>query len=96
VWFNVVGVVIMAGIVLLFGNPFALLILIIGVITTFQRFRARRAGTAPAQVPARTRLWIGTAYVAMLLLSAGGMTVIHNAEVSGGYVSGLSQSSGNF
>jgi len=95
VWFNVLGVVIMAGVVLFFGNPFALIMLIIGVITTFQRFRARRRGTAPAAVPPRTRALIGVAYIGMLLLAAGGMTVVHNAEVSGGYVPGVSQSSGN-
>jgi Zn-dependent protease len=95
IWMNVVGVVIMAAIVLLFGNPFALLILIFGVITTVQRFRAARQGRAPALLAPRARLGVGVVYIAMLLIAAGGMTVTHNAEVSGQYVPGVTQPSGN-
>ncbi|MBV8301324.1 MAG: hypothetical protein JOY68_05330 [Candidatus Dormibacteraeota bacterium] len=95
VWMNVVGLVIMAGFVILLGNPFALLILVIGVFTTVQRFRAVRRGTAPPPLPARSRAAIGAAYLVMLLVAAGGMTVANNAVVDSHYVPNVSQPSGN-
>ena len=95
-WMNVVGLVIMAGFFFLFGNPFALILLIIGSITTYQRFRNARRGLEPAPVPPRTRLLIGLTWVAMLVIAAGGMTVTHNAIVSSGTVQNVNQPSGNF
>jgi Zn-dependent protease len=93
-WMNVVGLVVMGAIVLLSGNPFVLLIFIIGIITTVQRFRNARRGAEPARVAPRTRVAIGAAYLAMLLIAAGGMTVAHNAEVAGQYVPHVANSSG--
>jgi Zn-dependent protease len=95
-WMNVVGLVIMAAFVLFFGNPFALLLLIVGGITTFQRFRNARRGLEPAPVAQRTRLAIGATWIAMLVIAAGGMTLANNAVVnSTNGVPHVTQTSGN-
>ena len=95
-WFNVVGLVIMLGFFLLFGNPFALILLIIGGITTVQRFRNASRGLEPASVPPATRLVIGLVWLGMLVFAAGGLTVTHNAIVNSGVVHGVNQTSQNF
>ncbi|MFN2582654.1 MAG: hypothetical protein ABR498_07930, partial [Candidatus Dormibacteria bacterium] len=94
-WMNVLGLALMFVFFLLFGNPFALILLIIGAITTFQRFRNARRGLEPAPVSPTTRLWIGATWVVMLVVAAGGMTVAHNAIVHSHAVPHVSQSSGN-
>jgi Zn-dependent protease len=95
-WMNVVGLAVMLLFFLLFANPFALILLIIGGITTVQRFRNARRGLEPASVSPRTRVALGVTWLAMLVVAAGGMTVAHNAIVSGGQVQGVNQSSSNF
>jgi Zn-dependent protease len=87
-WANLVGL----GIVLLLilapsavgrsFNPFLLAILVIGVISTLQRFRNRGRNPQYEQIPARTRMWIGVAYAAMLAITALGMTETHSALLS--------------
>jgi Zn-dependent protease len=91
-WMNVVGLVIMGAVVLFLGNPFALIIFILGLITTVQRFRNARRGLEPAAVPPRTRLWIGTVWVAMLLVAAAGMSITHGAIVDTNSIPGVNQS----
>lgn len=95
-WMNVVGLVVMALFVLLFANPFALLLLVLGGITTVQRFRNARRGLEPASVSPRTRLALGLTWLAMLAVAAGGMTVAHNAIVAGNSVPGVNQPSSTF
>jgi len=94
-WLNVAGLVLMLGFFLLFGNPFALVLLILGGITTIQRFRNARRGLEPAPVSPRTRAWIGAAWIVMLVVAAGGMTVTHNAIVQSREVKNVNQPSGN-
>jgi Zn-dependent protease len=94
-WMNVVGLVIMAAFVLFLSNPFALLLLILGGITTVQRFRNARRGLEPAPVAPRTRLAIGATWLVMLVIAAGGMTLAHNAIVDAHTVPQVSQTSGN-
>jgi len=87
-WANLVGL----GIVLLLivapstvgrtFNPFLLAILVIGAISTVQRFRNRGLHPEYEQIPARTRMWIGLAYAAMLAVTALGMTETHSALLS--------------
>ena len=84
-WANVVGLVIVAALIvgpLSAGravNPFLVLILILGGIGTFQRFRARRQRPEYMDVPPSTRMWIGVAYAAMLAITAVGMSETHAA-----------------
>jgi Zn-dependent protease len=92
-WMNVVGIVIMAAVALLLNNPFAILILIIGVITTVQRFRNAARGLEPRSVPFGTRAAIGTAWLAMLAVCVVGMSLAHTAEINGQFVPGVNQSS---
>jgi Zn-dependent protease len=86
-WFNVVGL----GIVLLliFGpmlaghpvNPILLLILLIGGLSVWQRFKRRRLNPEYEQIARRTRLWIGLGWAAMLAITAIGMSETHAALV---------------
>jgi Zn-dependent protease len=92
-WTNVVGL----GIILLLiagplatghsFNPFLLLILVLGAISTLQRFRNRSLHPEYERISSRTRLWIGLAYAAMLAVTAIGMTETHAALVSASVVS---------
>jgi Zn-dependent protease len=84
-WTNVVGL----GIVLLLilgplatggtFNPILLLILLIGAVSVWQRFKRRSINPEYERIPAQTRIWIGVAYAAMLAITAIGMTETHAA-----------------
>jgi Zn-dependent protease len=84
-WTNVVGLGIV--ILLILGpvaaggtfNPILLLILIIGGISVWQRFKRRGLNPGYERISARTRLWIGLAYAAMLAITAIGMSQAHAA-----------------
>jgi Zn-dependent protease len=65
-------------------NPFLVIILLFGIFSTFGRFRRARAGAEPPPLPARTRLVIAVAYVAMLVISAAGMSAAHSTLLSHG------------
>jgi Zn-dependent protease len=92
-WTNVAGLLIFGAVLLsqvaglTYFNPFLLLIFIVGVYSVWGRFRAARLGAEPPPLPARTRLWIGTAYVVLVVMSALLMSLAHGALVAGGYVS---------
>jgi Zn-dependent protease len=60
-------------------NPFLLLILVIGGISTLQRFKRRGINPEYEQIPGRTRMWIALAYAAMLAITAIGMAETHAA-----------------
>jgi Zn-dependent protease len=84
-WANVVGV----GVILLLilgpaaagrpVNPLLLAILVIGGISTWQRFKRRGLRPEYENIPGTTRLWIGLAYAAMLAITALGMAETHAA-----------------
>ncbi len=81
-WANLVGLAVVAAIVVAtFAagrvNPFLVVILILGALGTMQRFRQARTAPEYAVMPARTRLWIGLAYLGMLGITAIGMSVTH-------------------
>lgn len=89
-WANVAGIAVL---VLVIGgyyasgaavNPFLLLILLFGVYSTVGRFRRAREGKEPPPIPASTRVTIGLAYAAMLVVCAVGMSVAHSALLSAG------------
>lgn len=95
IWMNVVGLAIMLVVAFWLSNPFAFIILILGGITTFQRFRNARHGLEPATVPPATRFAIGAAWVAMIAVCLIGMSLAHTAIVNSGVVNGVNQSSGS-
>ncbi len=95
VWMNVVGVAIMAVVALWLSNPFAVIILILGIITTVQRFRNARRGLEPAGVTAATRFTIGVAWLTMLAICVIGMSLAHTAIITSNTVPGVGQSSGS-
>jgi Zn-dependent protease len=81
-WANVVGLAVVAGLVAVSAaagtlNPFLVVILLIGGLGTLQRFRQARTAPGYAALPARTRLWIGAAYLGMLAVTALGMSIAH-------------------
>jgi Zn-dependent protease len=81
-WANLVGLAVVAGLVVVSWaagtlNPFLVVILLLGVLGTFQRFRQARRSPEYAVMAASTRLWIGLAYLGMLAVTAVGMSVAH-------------------
>jgi Zn-dependent protease len=93
-WMNVAGLLVVAGVVLLFGNPIGLLFLILGIFHTIGRFRRSSRGVDPAQLAASRRLGLGSAYIAILLVAAGGMSVANTAIVNSNFVPGVNHSTG--
>jgi Zn-dependent protease len=81
-WANVLGLAVVALYVLVTLaagalNPFLVIILLLGGLSTMQRFRQARTNPEYSVMPAATRLSIGVAYLGMLLVTAVGMTVSH-------------------
>jgi Zn-dependent protease len=74
-WFNLAGLVIVAALLVSewFGatvvNPILILILVLGGYSVWGRFQAARLGREAPPLPARSRILIGVAYVAMVALS---------------------------
>lgn len=89
-WANVAGIailaVVLAGYYLsgAFVNPFLVLILLIGIFTTVNRFQHAKRGQEPPPLPARTRVSIGAAYLGLLLVCIVGMSVAHSALLNAG------------
>jgi Zn-dependent protease len=89
-WANVAGI----GVILLLIvgytatgsalNPFLVIILLFGIFSTVGRFRRARAGQDPPPLASHVRLAIGLAYVAMLVISAVGMSAAHSTLLSHG------------
>jgi Zn-dependent protease len=87
-WANVIGL----GVILLLiaapvaaghsFNPFLLLILVIGGISTLQRFRNRGLHPEYERIAPGTRAWIAAGYAVMLAITAIGMTETHSALLS--------------
>ncbi|MGH7721711.1 MAG: metalloprotease [Candidatus Dormibacteria bacterium] len=89
-WANVAGIGV---IVLLIGgysasgaplNPFLVIILLFGIFSTVGRFRRARTGLDAKPLPSHIRLAVGLAYVAMLVISAVGMSAAHSTLLSHG------------
>ena len=94
-WMNVVGIAIMAVVAFWLSNPFAIIILILGIFTTWQRFRNARRGLEPASVPPSTRFAVGIAWMTMLAVCLVGMSLAHSAIVTSNFVPNVGQSSGS-
>ena len=74
-WFNVVGLLVAAGLLVVTGFHSFLLILIVivGAFSTWQRFRSTVTDPAYYQVPPSTKWLIGGIYLALLLALALGL-----------------------
>ena len=89
-WFNLAGLVMVAAILVsewlgaTLVNPMLILILVLGGYSVWGRFQAARMGREAPPLPARTRVLIGIAYVALVVaagllmsLSAGWLNAQH-------------------
>jgi Zn-dependent protease len=89
-WANVAGIAVI--LVMIAGywasgaaiNPFLVIILLFGIFSTVGRFRRARTAAEPAPLPSRTRAAIALAYLAMLVISAAGMSAAHSTLLSHG------------
>ena len=93
-WMNVVGLLVVAGVVLLFGNPIGLIFLILGIFHTIGRFRRGNQVADPAQAAASRRFGLGAAYIGILLVAAAGMSIANSTLVNSNSVPGVNQSTG--
>jgi Zn-dependent protease len=93
-WMNVLGLLVVAGVVLLFGNPIGLIFLILGIFHTIGRFRRSGQRGDPAQVAASRRLGLGASYIAILVIAAAGMSIANTTIVNSNTVPGVNQKTG--
>jgi Zn-dependent protease len=93
-WMNVLGLLVVAGVVLLFGNPIGLIFLVLGIFHTIGRFRRSNQVTDPAQAAASRRRGLGAAYIAILVVAAAGMSIANTAIVNSNSVPGVNQGTG--
>ena len=93
-WMNVVGLLVVAAVVLFFGNPIGLIFLVPGIFHTIGRFRRSNQEPDATRLAASKRLGLGAAYVAILLVAAAGMSIAHTAIVNSNIVPGVNQSTG--
>ncbi len=94
-WMNVIGLLVVAGVVLLFGNPIGLIFLVLGIFHTIGRFRRSNQMTVSAQDAASRRLGLGAAYVGILLVAAAGMSIANTTIVNSNSVPGVNQNTGS-
>ncbi|MHB8488543.1 MAG: site-2 protease family protein [Candidatus Dormibacteria bacterium] len=93
-WMNVIGLLVVAGVVLLFGNPIGLIFLVLGIFHTIGRFRRNNQVADTTQAAASQRLGLGAAYVGILLVAAAGMSIANTTIVNSNSVPGVNQSTG--
>jgi Zn-dependent protease len=93
-WMNVVGLLVVAAVVLFFGNPIGIIFLILGIFHTIGRFRRTNQQASPDQLAASRRLGLGAAYVGILLVAAAGMSIANTTIVNSNTVPGVNQSTG--
>ena len=93
-WMNVLGLLVVAAVVLLFGNPIGLIFLVLGIFHTIGRFRRSNQMADPSQAAASRRLGLGAAYVGLLLVAAAGMSIANTTIVNSNTVPGVNQSTG--
>src|SRR2546429_7575829 len=79
-WFNVAGLILAAGLLVLteFRSFILILIVIIGALSTWQRFRSTVADPAYYEVPASTKWVVGGLYLILLLLLVLGTDATHS------------------
>jgi len=83
-WMWFVGFAAMVGLAIWKPNPILLLILFVGGMETWRRWRARRSGTdadaAYYAVAPRHRLAVGAVYIGLIVALAVGMDLLHIAR----------------
>ncbi len=88
-WMMVAGLLAVAVVVLLLGNPIGIIFLILGVFHVIGRFRSGGSSADPARIAASKRVGLGAAYVAIILVAAGGMSIANTAIVNSNFVPGV-------
>ncbi len=87
-WANLVGLGVIVLLILVPSaagrtfNPFLLLILLIGGISTLQRFRNRSLHPEYERIPRSTRAGIAAGYAVLIAICAVGMAEVHSALLS--------------
>lgn len=80
-WMWFVGLAAMAGLAFAFPNPIILLILVFAAYSTWQRWKARRAGGAASEayyrVTPRQRIAVAVVYIGLIALLVVGMDATH-------------------
>jgi Zn-dependent protease len=80
-WMWFVGLAAMAGLAFAFPNPIILLILVFAAFSTWQRWKARRAGGAATEayyrVTPRQRALVAIVYIGLIVALVVGMDVTH-------------------
>jgi Zn-dependent protease len=83
-WMWFVGFGVLVGVAIAFPNPIMLVILLLGGMETWRRWKLRRAGGAEQQdyyrVPPRARLGVAAVYVGLVVVLALGMDLTHVAR----------------
>ncbi len=87
-WLWFVGLGALVALLLLVGNPFLLIFVVLGVMETWRRWEARKKGTitqaAYYRVSPRNRLLVGAVYIGLIVVLALGMDASH-VLTSGGH-----------
>jgi Zn-dependent protease len=87
-WLWFVGLGALVAMLLLVGNPFLLIFVVLGVMETWRRWEARKKGTieqaAYYRVSPRNRLLVGAVYIGLIVVLALGMHASH-VLFSGGH-----------
>jgi Zn-dependent protease len=85
-WF--VGLGALVALLLIAGNPFLLLFVVLGALETYRRWKARKSGSleqaAYYRVSPRNRLLVGAVYIGLIIVLALGMNATHILH-SGGH-----------
>jgi Zn-dependent protease len=85
-WF--VGLGALVALLLIVGNPFLLLFVVLGALETYRRWKARKSGSleqaAYYRVSPRNRLLVGAVYIGLIVVLAVGMHATHILH-SGGH-----------
>jgi Zn-dependent protease len=87
-WLWFVGLGALVALLLLVGNPFLLIFVVLGAMETWRRWEARKKGTieqaAYYRVSPRNRLLVGAVYIGLIVVLALGMDASH-VLTSGGH-----------
>jgi hypothetical protein len=78
-WVWLVGLIGMVAMVIFFPNPILLLILLLGGIESWRRWKARNTpeGRAYHRIPARTRVLVAATYLLLIAALAVGVSATH-------------------
>ena len=81
-WMWLVGFGLLLGVGIAFPNPIVILILVLGGMETYRRFK-HRGDTSYYRVPRRTRLLVAAVYIGLAIALTGAMDATHITRVFG-------------